>query len=304
MKLDEYIRNTAPKLQKVGVSENLSLAIKELRFLIRAVLRLDFQEQYKYAQEALSAEEQNILERAVERRLAHEPLSSISGEQAFYGRIFFLNEACLAPRPETELLLDLALELLEMAFAAGQIEREQELHIAELCCGSGAPGISLLAELRERKYRAKLWLSDVSAKALEAAAKNCQSLGLEDLVHLEQTDLIPREYPAQGFAIILFNPPYIASAQVADLMPEVGKYEPRIALDGGGDGLNFYRRIAVEASDLMGKNSWLIMEHGTGQRAEIEKIRNTYENTKNRVIRSLARDDYAGHERVLAWQYA
>lgn len=304
MTVDEYIRKTAPKLLECGVEKDLSFAIKELRFLIRAVLFWDFPEQYKRAKELLKPEDILVLEQAVARRLAHEPLSAISGEQAFYGRTFVLNEACLAPRPETELLIDIALDLLKKSESSAYLDTERELFLAELCCGSGAPGLSLLAELKERKYRAKLWLSDISEKALEAAEKNCVNLGLREDVHLEKTDLLPQEYPSQGFAIILFNPPYIATEELADLMPEVRVYEPRIALDGGSDGLEFYRRIASEANDLLAENAWLVMEHGSGQRAEIENIRKTNQYTKKAVIRSLAWDDYAGHERVVAWQYA
>ena len=184
-------------------------------------------------------------EQLVRRRLTRYPLQYVLGEAPFCGRLFAVDPRVLIPRPETELLCSWALEVLE------GVERPRVL---DLCCGSGCLGLSVKAARPD----AAVVLSDLSADALAVAAENSARLALEAVLH--QGDLL-EGFPPSSFDLILCNPPYIPSADCEALQPEV-RFEPRMALDGGADGLDFYRRLSASAAAVLVPGGMLLMELG------------------------------------------
>ena len=195
--------------------------------------------------------------RIADERLTGRPLWYIVGDTDFYGYKIKVDERVLIPRPETE-------EMAAMVVAAA----EEEYSILDLCTGSGAIAISVYKELEKYNRRAKVTATDVSAEALELAKEN--ALANDADILFIQSDLFSR---IRGrFDIIVTNPPYIPAAEIETLQREVRAYEPRLALDGGVDGLDFYRRIAAEAPKYLNRGGMLIMEVGEGQASQVVKL--------------------------------
>lgn len=186
----------------------------------------------------------------VERRAGGEPTYYITGRREFFGRSFLVDPRVLVPRPETEHLIEAALERLPSG-AKGPL--------LDLCTGSGCVGLTLAAE------RAGLTVvaTDVAPGALQVARANAVRLAVEGRVELLQGDLFA---PVVGrrFAMVVSNPPYVPSAEIDGLSLEV-KREPRGALDGGPDGLDFVRRIAEGTREILEPGGWLLLEIGDGQ---------------------------------------
>ena len=193
-----------------------------------------------------------------EKRRRRIPLAQILGRQSFYGLDFFGNEDVLIPRADTECLVDLVLE--DYAELAKQGEKTYaEKRILDLCTGSGCIGISVAKHLPYQE----LLLVDLSEKALAMAKKNAEK-HLGENVTLLQSDLLTG-VQGKKFSLLLSNPPYIVSRVIPGLDREVSEYEPKMALDGGEDGLVFYRRIAREAKAVLLPGARLYLEIGYDQ---------------------------------------
>ncbi len=349
MTITDYISRAARQLEGAGLEDPR----REARMLLLEGAGLTLAEQYAHPGRELSPDLEERLLAALERRSSREPLSSIFTSAFFCGHRFALNADCLAPRPETELLVETALELLKsrlplqsrsksgseskaesssasrpaLSSASRQecsasssekisasrpalssdlssdacLAAEPRLELAELCCGSAAPGLSLLWELEQRqKGVASLFLGDLSGGAIYAAMKNAAALGLEKSCRFALCDLFPPEKEETLFDLILVNPPYIPRAEISYLMPEVRDYEPHLALDGGEDGLDFYRRLAASAALYLKEDGWLLMEHGAAQEAAIREIFADWPQGRGSAV--ISRCDTAGHDRVLAFQ--
>ena len=200
-----------------------------------------------------------------EKRRKRIPLAQILGRQSFYGLDFFVNEDVLIPRADTECLVDLVLE--DYAELAKQGEKTYaEKRILDLCTGSGCIGISVAKHLPYQE----LLLVDLSEKALAVAKKNAEK-HLGGNVRLLQSDLLT-EVQEKRFSLLLSNPPYIVSKVIPDLEREVSEYEPKMALDGGEDGLIFYRRIAREAKKVLLPGARLYLEIGYDQGESVKDI--------------------------------
>ena len=200
-----------------------------------------------------------------EKRRRRMPLAQILGRQSFYGLDFFVNEDVLIPRADTECLVDLVLEdYADLAKQAGQTYAEKR--ILDLCTGSGCIGISVAKHLPYQE----LLLVDLSEKALAVAKKNAEK-HLGGNVRLLQSDLLT-EVQEKRFSLLLSNPPYIVSKVIPDLEREVSEYEPKMALDGGEDGLIFYRRIAREAKKVLLPGARLYLEIGYDQGESVKDI--------------------------------
>lgn len=192
-----------------------------------------------------------------DERLTGKPLWYIIGDTDFYGYKIKVDERVLIPRPETEELA---------ALVVGVAEEGQS--ILDLCTGSGAIAVAVYKELEKSNRKAKVTAVDISADALELAKENAEA-NEADILFI-QSDLFSR---IRGrFDIIVSNPPYIPSAEIQTLQREVKDYEPRLALDGGADGLDMYRRIAKDASKYLNRGGVLIMEVGAGQAQEVVKL--------------------------------
>lgn len=284
--LGRFVRRMSRILTEAGIEDSL----QESRQILSEALDLPLSRQYLMEADILQPEWAARAEEIFARRAAREPLSSILSAKSFYGRRFSLNEACLAPRPETEELVNAALE-----FADRAMREATKLRLAEWCCGSGAPGLSLLLELKKRRpgLNVHLALSDISVRALEAARLNAKNFGLTEDCSFEVCDLFPSG--ADSYDMILCNPPYIPSGDMRELMPEVKNYEPALCLDGGEDGLLFYRRLDQRAREFLCRPGALIMEHGIGQSEAVREIFRARQNAGEQI---QVRRDLAGLERA------
>ncbi|MEJ0078973.1 MAG: peptide chain release factor N(5)-glutamine methyltransferase [Alphaproteobacteria bacterium] len=233
-----------------------------------------------------AAEKQELRTSAVERieafamrRLGGEPVARIVGEKEFWGLSFRMTPAVLVPRPETETVVELALSL---------IDRAAPLRIADLGTGSGAILLALLSELPQARGIG----IDIAADALDTARINAERLALADRADFAVCDFAA----AQGaFDLVVSNPPYVASGDIAHLAPEVREHDPHRALDGGADGLAAYRTIAAVAPGLLRPDGYLIVEMGVGQEAAVRKFF-----TQNGLAIRTVRHDLSGISRVLA----
>ena len=233
----------------------------DARMLTGHVLGLDLTGLITSAQRQLTVDESTRLEDFARRRLAGEPVARILGEREFWGLPLRLSPATLVPRPDTETVVELALELLRADGATGR-----PLRIADLGTGSGAILLALLSELPT----AAGFGTDISEQALQTAAANAFSAGLA-----QRATFIACDYAsglAGQFDLIVSNPPYIRAADIAGLAVEVREYDPRAALDGGADGLDAYRALIPQAAGLLAPGAALVVEAGEGQSGPINGL--------------------------------
>ena len=270
--LKELIKIGQTQLEEAGVAD-AAIDAKELYCFMMG-----------YDKVALMMHWQNVLQDnqcevyfdLVQRRAQRTPLQHITGAQEFMGLSFKVNENVLIPRQDTETMVEDAIELV----AKGTLRQNAYLkdktmkpaaEILDLCCGSGAIGISLASRLP----KAKVTCSDISGEALEIARKNASQNGCR--VKFIQSNLFESKAFAgtlgkKKFDLIISNPPYIESKEIDVLEPEVRDHEPRLALDGGEDGLDFYRIIASEAAAHLKKNGCLMLEIGYNQKDSVKDI--------------------------------
>ena len=192
------------------------------------------------------------LEKLAQRRLKGEPVARIIGERGFWGLAFKLNDATLVPRPETEMLVQRGLEVV------GPLDHPK---ILDLGTGTGAIAISLLSEFSHLSAIA----TDLSKDALDMARFNGRRHAVFDRLELRQGSWFEPIEPGERFDLIVSNPPYIESAAIDTLMVEVRDHDPRLALDGGPDGLRPYRAIARDAAPHLTPEGVVLLEIGTGQ---------------------------------------
>ena len=195
--------------------------------------------------------------RIADERLTGRPLWYVMGDADFCGYKIKVDERVLIPRPETE-------ELVMMAVAAA----EEGQHVLDLCTGSGAIAIATYKELEKAGRKVRMTAIDVSEKALELARENAELNEAE--INFIQSDLFTRI--RERFDLIVSNPPYIPSAEIETLQRDVKDFEPRLALDGGADGLEIYRKIAADVSKHLTRGGTLLMEVGAGQAEEVVKL--------------------------------
>lgn len=235
------------------VAADIIDSAQAVRLLMQHVLNCDRAGLILQEERALSPDELAAFERLVARRLAHEPVSKILGEREFYGRAFRVTADVLDPRADTETLIDLALET-------------PARRVLDLGSGSGALIVTLLAEWPEATGVAV----DLSPAALAVTLENAGRLGVA-------SRLTPAEgawfAPVAGrFDLIVSNPPYIPSADLAGLEPDVREHDPVLALDGGADGLSCYRAIAAGAASHLEPGGRIIVEIGAGQGPDVTGI--------------------------------
>jgi release factor glutamine methyltransferase len=194
------------------------------------------------------------LRELVKRRRSHEPVAYLRGMREFYGLPFRVDRRVLIPRPDTEALVDVAL--------ARSSHVSLSMRLLDLCTGSGCVAITIARQ----RPTAKVLATDVSADALAVARENALRLGTYNVAFLE-SDLFEKVPKEHRFDVITANPPYIPTAEIAGLSPDIRDFEPRQALDGGADGLQFIRRIVAEAPAFLDRDGVLAMEIGAGEAA-------------------------------------
>ncbi len=243
------------------------------------------------AQRRLSASEAEQLVRFAERRWLHEPVSRILGERSFYGRTFQVTPDTLDPRPDTETLIDLALELLGTIGARGVVP-----DIADIGTGTGAILLTLLAELPDARGLG----TDISRAALDVARQNAVALGVAERATWHQGRSV--EGLPGTFDLLVSNPPYIPSGDIAGLGRDVRQFDPRLALDGGVDGLDIVREIVAGATSRVRTGGWCILEVGSGQAAAVIQHIEYQCGFSSPSHRARVARDLGGHERCVAWQ--
>ena len=209
-------------------------------WLLSAATGLSRVELYAYHDRPLAPDERAALREGVKRRAAGEPLQYVTGEVAFRHIIVKVRPGVLIPRPETEVLVDAALPAIDAA-----IEARGEALVVDACTGSGCIALAIAQE----RLLARVSATDISPVAVAVAAENAERLGLSARVDVRAGDLLG-ELPEEllgGVDVLVSNPPYIPSADVNGLSAEVKGFEPHLALDGGPDGLDVYRRLLDEA---------------------------------------------------------
>jgi release factor glutamine methyltransferase len=213
----------------------------------------------------------------IERRSAGEPTQYLTGVREFYNRSFKVDARVLIPRPETELLVEAALRALP---------KEAPGRALDVCTGSGCIAVSLAAE----RPQAEVVATDLSAEACALARENAQALGVADRLTVLHGDLFAPLPPGPTFDLVVSNPPYVATGELAGLAPEV-KREPRLALDGGPDGLAVIRRVVEGARGVLRPGGLLALEIGDQQGPAVQALLQGagYENA--RVEKDLQRHD-------------
>jgi len=249
----------------------------DAELLLSATLDMDRVTLYVNFERPLNADELSRYREKVQRRASREPIQYILGETEFWSLPFNVNPAVLIPRADTEVLVEEALQRMDGCCS-----------VLDIGTGSGAIAIALAHEMPEIYVTA----IDCSEAALEVARGNARRNGVEDRVACLAGDL--KSLPAGPFDVIVSNPPYIPSRDWEQLMPEVRDHEPRLALDGGDDGLEAYRRIAVQAVQVLSPDGWLLVEVGIGQATVVSALFRAAGLTD-----VTQRDDYAGIPRVV-----
>ncbi len=245
----ELIRLMAAEMEAAGVPDALTdaaLLLSHITGQNPMNLRLDSWSQ-------VSFEDESKLRALCEKRKARTPLQYLTGVQSFLGRDFHVDERVLIPRPETELLAERAITILRANRGTAALD---------LCCGSGCIGISLALACPDADVHA----ADLSVDALAVTKLNAERLGARLTLH--RGDLLDAVPVRPLYDLIVSNPPYIPSAECLELQEEVRR-EPIMALDGGADGLDIYRRIAQEAPARLAPGGTLLMEVGAGQARDV-----------------------------------
>jgi release factor glutamine methyltransferase len=233
----------------------------DARVLIGHALGLDHAGLATAAAQQISDLTATQIERFTARRLAGEPVARIVGQKEFWSLPLTVTPAVLVPRPETEILVELALALIDRDGA-----RTRPLRIADLATGSGAIVLALLSELPNACGIG----TDVDTEALAVARSNAKQLGFDD-----RATFLAADYGTAlegSFDLVVSNPPYVASADIGTLAPEVREHDPRHALDGGADGIAAYRAIAADASRLLKPRGHLVVEIGAGQERAVNGL--------------------------------
>jgi release factor glutamine methyltransferase len=280
--LGDVVRDAQRALAGSGIED----AGREARLLVAAAAGVDTAQIIAHPEQQLSVDIQAKLRAMLARRCTREPLSRILGEREFYGRRFVLSPATLDPRPDSETLIDAALRI-----AAREGWRERPIRILDIGTGSGCLLLTLLAELPSATGLG----TDISAGALQTAAMNAASLDVAARTTFALADML--DGVDGPFDLIVSNPPYIGSADIAALSPEVRKYDPHAALDGGPDGLEFYRRIAAGLERVL--RGWAILEVGAGQ-ADAVALLLQQAFVKTRRAELTRHSDLGGHTRCVA----
>lgn len=241
-------------------------------YLLQMVCKIERSYYYVHGEEDITQDAQKEYEIAVQKRAEHIPLQYIIGEQEFMGLRFKVNSNVLIPRQDTETLVEQVLKIVKPG-----------MKVLDLCIGSGCVLISVLKNAPELTGMG----SDISKTALLVAKENAKLHEVDaEWVRSDLFDNI-----TETFDVIMANPPYIPTGEILSLMPEVRDFEPENALDGGADGLDFYRKIAGQVKDYLNPGGYVYMEIGYDQGEAVSELMRNAGFTEVEVIKDLARND-------------
>jgi len=275
----EAIQKSTEFLAKKGV-ESPRL---QTELLLAHQLKMPRMKLYLNFDRVLTAPETDGLRELIKRRAAREPLQHITGSTNFCGHEIAVSRHALIPRPETELLAELGWKFLVSCHAS-------PVTALDFGTGTGCIAIALAAKCPA----AKITALDISADALALAKQNAEQNKVAERIEFVLGDGFAAFKGKHQFDLLVSNPPYIASAEIETLEPEVKDFDPRAALDGGTDGLDFYRRLAAEAKPFLKPDGKIMVEFGDGQADDLKKI---FEAEK--WIVEAVHDDYSQRARIL-----
>ena len=279
MNVIEVIQKSASYLAKRGI-DNPRLEAETLLASVLAKPRLQL---YLGFERKVSSQELDMVREFVKRRGGREPLQHILGSISFCGLEMTVSRDVLVPRPETELLAERA-----WAFLATCGTPEPD--VLDFGTGSGCLAVTLAKHCPSARIQAL----DISAAALEVAHSNASAHGVESGIQFRECNGLTALPTDLKFDLIVSNPPYIPSGQIDQLEPEVKHFDPRIALDGGAEGMDFHRLLASEARDRIWPEGRLMLEIGDGQD---ESVRTLFE--QHKWIVEAVEKDYTGRPRIL-----
>lgn len=293
--IGEVMREVAALLSAEGIDDGRA----DARRLVQAATGMSREQTMLEPGRVLDQREAMRLEEMVRRRLAREPVTRILGERHFYGRPFEVTPATLDPRPDTETLVELALEI-----AAEEGWGKRSIDILDIGTGSGCILLTLLAELPLARGIG----IDISAAAIEVAQRNAVRLGVSERAAWQVCGFPACDLPR--FDLVVSNPPYIPAGDIEGLDPEVRQYDPMPALDGGADGLDVIRDIVDVSSRRrawrdpgheLGLGTWLVLEVGAGQAPGVAAL--VAEKCGQATAATIRlRKDLGGHTRCVAWK--
>jgi len=240
-------------------------ASMEAELLLGHVLRMSRAQLYTEPGRSLSRAETKELRRLVRRRLSHEPTPYILGHCGFYGIEFYISHGVFIPRPETELLVEKAIELAHRVCCPGK-----QMVLADIGTGCGAIAVSLALALPQ----ARIYATDISASALQLAERNCRRHAVDGQVELLSGNLLePLPHPVD---MIVANLPYIKNSEFEDLSPEIVDFEPTVALAGGKDGLDRIQQMLEQVPGKLNDGACLLLEIGLGQGDAVTSLIDSY----------------------------
>ena len=278
MKIKEVIEEGKNALSKNNIEDNVIIT----RELLAFVLGVEKQYLVIHLEDELNAEDYIKFKENINKLINGKPLQYITNNQEFMGLNFFVNENVLIPQPDTEIIVEETLKKCkELLLKNGKIK------ILDLCTGSGAIAVSLSIFLGDE---AEVFASDISTKALEVAKYNNGKNNTN--VRFIESNLF-KNIQEQKFNIIVSNPPYIRS-DVINKLPKQVQNEPHLALDGGEDGLKFYKKIIEQACNYI-ENGYLILEIGYDQKEDVENL--LKENKNYSEIKTI--QDLSGNDRCV-----
>ncbi len=279
MKIKEILKIGIDNLKENNIEEyNLKTKI-----LLSSILNKPKEYIMIHEDDELEEKEEKEFFLKLEKLKNNEPIQYIINSQEFMGLDFFVDNNVLIPQSDTEILVQ---EVINIAN-----KYNQKLDILDLCTGSGAIVVSLAKKIKNCNF----WASDISKDALKIAKKNASNNGV--IVSFIESDLFENFSKFDKFDIIASNPPYIKTDVIKMLSEEVKK-EPKIALDGGKDGLFFYRKIIKEAKKYLKNGGILALEIGYDQKDEVEKLFK-----ENEYIEIYSKKDFAQNDRVVVGKY-
>ena len=279
------IENAIKEAVEILKKNSIASAILEARILMSFVTKLSKEDIiFKATQINLSQDQEEKYFDLIHKRIKKIPLTHLTNNREFFGNNFYVDENVLDPRPDSETLVEMMIK---------KYQNSSFLNLCEIGCGSGCLIISLLKHFKDWRGTA----IDISEKALEIAQKNAQNNEVFERIEFLESNLFKNFKDNQIFDIIISNPPYIPTADIENLQDEVRLFEPRIALDGGLDGLDFYRHIANQSRKFLKNNGNIFLEIGYNQHQEVVDI---FEKFNFKFINSAK--DLSGIIRVLEFE--
>lgn len=310
MKAIDKLKELTKSLKTCG----LEIHEKEAEILIRHGLKIDTVELYKDEHE-LSEWQIKTVENILNRRHMREPLQYILGYEEFLGLKILVGPGVLIPRPETELMAEHAIktvkrealsvkrnskntksQTLQSQLNSSRITHYTSRSILDLCTGSGCIALAIAKEFPD----SEVYGTDILETAIEYANKNAELNCIDNITFLKGNlfepikKLFTSHFSPLTFDLIISNPPYIKTNDIRTLQPEIKDWEPLIAIDGGTDGLNFYKELIPNARDFLKDDGLLILELGYGQSSEVTEMLTSSGYTQIETIK-----DYSGIERII-----